>query len=128
MDRQTVLVVESDELIRDLLTELLEGDGYAVLEAAGGAQALRLLEEHVPTVVLLDQRLTDMSGLDVLKRQRAYAPCSRIPVILMSGLTQELAGLDHGANHVLVKPFDITDLLVRVASLANDTRVAVAQA
>ena len=81
MDRQTVLVVESDELIRDLLTELLEGDGYAVLEAAGGAQALRLLEEHVPTVVLLDQRLTDMSGLDVLKRQRAYAPCSRIPVI-----------------------------------------------
>src|SRR3954453_8076225 len=107
MQQRTVLVVEDDPAVRTLIAELLDEAGYAVLEAACGRQALRLAQEYVPTVVLMDQRLPDMSGLDVLEKLRTDAAPRYIPVILVSGLAQQLVDGDHGADGVLAKPFDI---------------------
>jgi DNA-binding response OmpR family regulator len=74
-------------------------------------------------VILLDHHLLDVSSLEVLEQLRAYEPVYHIPVMLLSGLAHQLAGVDHGADRILSKPFDITDLLGQLYSLANDARV-----
>jgi DNA-binding response OmpR family regulator len=126
MERRTVLIVDDDPAIRELIAEILDEAGYTVLEADCGRQALRLAQEHVPTVVLVDQMLPDMSGLDVLERLRAQAASRYIPVVLVSGLAHQLAGGDHGADRVLAKPFDIIDLIEQVDALASHSRDVVA--
>jgi DNA-binding response OmpR family regulator len=126
MDQRTVLVVEDDAAIRTLIAELLDEAGYAVLEAACGRQALRLAHEHVPSVVLVDHRLPDMSGLDLLERLRTRPTSRYIPVMLVTGLAHRLVDRDHGADRVLSKPFDIGVLLEQVDALASSTRDGVA--
>jgi two-component system, OmpR family, phosphate regulon response regulator PhoB len=122
MDQRTVLVVEDDAAVRTLIAELLDEAGYAVLEAECGRQALRLAHEHVPSVVLVDHRLPDMSGLDVLERLRTRPTSRHIPVMLVSGVAHRLVDQDHGADRVLAKPFDITALVEQVNFLASSTR------
>jgi CheY-like chemotaxis protein len=126
MDRPTVLIVEDDVTVRTLIAELLEEAGYAVVEADCGRQALRLAHVQVPSVALIDHRLPDMSGLDVLERLRARPASRYIPVMLVSGLAHQLVDQDHGADRVLFKPFDITVLVDQVNALAGYARNGVA--
>src|SRR3954447_19287939 len=126
MDQRSVLVVEDDETVRTLIAEVLADAGYAVLEADCGRQALLLAYEHVPSIVVMDHLLPDMSGLDVLEQLRARPSSRYIPVMLVSGLAQKLVGRDHGADDVLTKPFDITALVDRVGALASDVRAGTA--
>jgi DNA-binding response OmpR family regulator len=119
MDQRSVLVVEDDETVRTLIAEVLDDAGYAVLEAGCGRQALRLAHEHVPSIVVMDHMLPDMSGLDVLEKLRTRPSSRYIPVMLVSGLAHKLADRDHGADGDLAKPFDITALLERVDALAS---------
>jgi len=126
MDQRTVLVVEDDAAIRALVAELLDEAGYAVLEADRGSMALRLAQEHVPCVVLMDHILPDMSGLDVLEQLRSHQSSRHIPVMLVSGRAHQLVDRDHGADRVLAKPFDIDVLLEQVDYLASSTRAGVA--
>jgi CheY-like chemotaxis protein len=118
MERRTVLVVDDDAAIRALIAELLDEAGYTVLEADSGRQALRLADEQVPSVVLVDHRLPDMSGLDVLERLRTRPASRHIPVIVVSGIARQLTDGDHGAARVLTKPFDITELVEQVNAVA----------
>jgi len=126
MEQRTVLVVDDDAAIRSLIAELLEEAGYAVLEASCGRQALQLADEHVPAVVLVDQRLPDMSGLDVLERLRTRLPSRHIPVIIVSGVAHQFVDGNHGADGILPKPFDILDLVEQVDHVAGYVRAGVA--
>lgn len=126
MDQRTVLVVDDDAAIRTLIAELLDEAGYAVLEADCGRQALRLVHEYGPSVVLVDHSLPDMSGLDLLERLRARPTSRHIPVMLVSGLAHQLVGRTHGADRVLAKPFDITVMVEQVDALASFARDGVA--
>jgi CheY-like chemotaxis protein len=126
MEQRTVLVVDDEAVIRTLIAELLDEAGYSVLEADCGWQALQLAEEHLPTVVLVDQRLPDMSGLDVLERLRTRPASRHIPVIVVSGAAHQFADGNHGADRILTKPFDITDLVDQVNAVACDVRDGVA--
>jgi DNA-binding response OmpR family regulator len=126
MTQRTVLVVDDDRSIRELIAELLDEAGFAVLEADTGGLALRLAREHRPSVVLMDARLPDMSGLDVLERLRTHQASRHIPVMLVSGLASRLVDLDHGADSVLGKPFNITALLEQVEYLASYEKTGVA--
>ena len=119
MAQRTVLVVDDDAAIRALVVELLDDAGYAVLEADRGKTALRLAREHVPSVVLVDYVLPDMSGLDLLEQLRGQRASRSIPVMLVSGRAHQLVDRDHGADRVLAKPFDIDVLLEQVESLAR---------
>ena len=119
MDHRTVLVVDDDAAIRELVAELLDEAGFTVLEADRGKTALDLAQEHVPSLVLVDHLLPDMSGLDLLERLRARRACRHIPVMLVSGLADRLADRDHGADSVLAKPFDINELVDRVEYFAS---------
>ena len=119
VDARTVLVVEDDPAIRELVADLLADEGYAVLQAENGRQGLRLAREHAPSVIMVDQVLPEMTGLEVLERLHAQLATRHIPVILVSGLAQSLRDGDHQADRVLSKPFDIDALLAHVDSLAT---------
>jgi len=127
MERRVVLIVEDDEAIRMLIAELLDEAGYTVLEADCGRQALRLADEHTPAVVLVDHRLPDMSGLDVLERLRTRPSSRHTPVIVVSGVAHHLADGNHGADRILTKPFDITDLVEQVNAVACYVQKGVAE-
>lgn len=109
---QTILIIDDDAAIGDLEQEVLEREGYAVQRAYSGTEALLLLKEHRPDLVLLDLMLPGLSGEEVLSR------IQDIPVIVVSARTavQDKVGLLlGGAADYLTKPFDTKELLARVA-------------
>jgi DNA-binding response OmpR family regulator len=119
MIHHTVLVVEDDAPSRSLIAELLEDAGYGVLEADCATVALSLAQEHPLSVVLVDHVLPDMSGLDLLERLRKCPESRYVPVILVSGRADQLIDRQHGADGVLMKPFDIDVLLEKVRALTS---------
>lgn len=112
---RTVLLVEDSDAIRDAFTILLEDAGYAVLGAETGGEALRLAEERVPDLVLLDMGLPDMTGLDVVRRLKAAPQTAGIAVVALTGRDEEAdrrACLAAGCAAYIVKPVN-TQKLVR---------------
>ena len=114
---QTILIIDDDAAIGDLEQEVLEREGYAVQRAYSGTEALLLLKESRPDLVLLDLMLPGLSGEEVLPR------IQDIPVIVVSAKTavQDKVGLLlGGAADYLTKPFDTKELLARVAVRLRD--------
>jgi CheY-like chemotaxis protein len=116
---KTILVVEDDNWLRYVMAELLADDGYQVLEAETGTQALALVEQSAPDLVVLDLNLPELSGLDVLHALRAREQTVALPVIVMSGsldgeTRQRLARLSERADDVFEKPVDVGRLFERV--------------
>ena len=112
---QTVLVVEDERDIRELLRRYLVRAGMAVIVAATGAEALLELEATSPDLVLLDLGLPDIDGREILDRA---AP--GIPVIVLTaraGLPDRIAGLQAGADDYVVKPFSPTEVVLRVKAV-----------
>jgi DNA-binding response OmpR family regulator len=124
-ERQSLLVVEDDEATRMFLAENLEADGFKVATATGAAEALRAIEVRSPGLVVLDLRLEDGNGLELLDRVRAAdGLASRIdpdvPVLVLSGRGSDpdrVRGFARGADDYLVKPFLYEELLARVRAL-----------
>ena len=115
----TVLVVEDERSIREVLRRFLERSGCAVLTAATGVDALRLLEDPSIDLVLLDLGLPDIDGTDVLLEA---AP--RVPVIVLTArvTTQDrIQGLQQGATDYVVKPFSPTEVVLRVKAVLART-------
>jgi CheY-like chemotaxis protein len=115
-----VLVVDDDEGCRDEVRQVLEHEEYAVLEAADGEEALRLLlsgQTPVPTVILLDIWLPGMTGPEVLRTLRAHDRFARIPVIFTSASREFADYATDSATETgwLPKPFDSRTLLAEVA-------------
>jgi len=112
--KPVALVVDDEVQIRRLLRVCLEADGYRVLEAATGQQAITEAAQRKPDVVVLDLGLPDMDGVQVLKRLREW---SRVPVLVLSVRDREedkIAALDHGADDYVTKPFGTGELLARL--------------
>ncbi len=108
------LVVDDEVQIRRLLRVCLEADGYRVLEAATGQDAITEAAQRKPDVVILDLGLPDMDGVAVLRRLREW---SRVPVLVLSVRDREedkIAALDHGADDYVTKPFGTGELLARL--------------
>lgn len=112
---RTVLLVEDSDAIRDAFTILLEDAGYTVLGAETGTEALRLAQERVPDLVLLDMGLPDMTGLEVVRRMKAAPQMASIAVVALTGRDEEAdrrACLAAGCAAYIVKPVN-TQKLVR---------------
>lgn len=110
---QTIAVIDDDAYIGDLLEELLTREGYAVLRAYSGTEALLLLDRRRPDLVLLDLMLPGLSGEEVLPKLRG------IPVIVLSAradAADKVNLLRAGAADYVTKPFDADELLARVAA------------
>src|SRR6185312_10665291 len=109
-----VLLVEDEDSMRRFLRPALAAQGYAVIEATTGAEALRLAAGNDPELVLLDLGLPDLDGLEVTRRLREW---TRAPIIILSARGQEpdkVQALDAGADDYLTKPFGLQELLARI--------------
>ncbi len=121
----TVLLVDDEPQIRAVLHAYLEADGFTVLEADRGAEALRLaLGTPAPDLVLLDIGLPDLDGLEVLRTLRRD---SDLPVILVTARSEEvdrIVGLTVGADDYVTKPFSPREVVVRVKTVLRRTRAS----
>jgi len=112
-----ILVVDDEEEIRGLLCSFLEGQGYQVVLASDGNEALDLVETENAQVIILDIKLPGLNGIEVCKRLKAQEKTRSIPVIIITGFgDNKLLALDVGADDFVNKPFDMADLLIRVRS------------
>lgn len=119
-------MVDDHEPNRELLTDILEAQGYTVVQASGGGETLDRIGAEVPDLVLLDVNMPDVDGLEVCRRLRADPATTSLPIILVTSLTERehrLEGIAAGANDYLTKPIDRADLLLRVRNTLHLRRV-----
>ena len=112
-----VLVVDDDAAIRDIITMVLENDGYHVDTACNGAEALRKADEHQPDAVILDAMMPVMDGWEFLAEWRTRPAERRAPVLLVSAVGSWRTALDLGAQGYLSKPFDLVSLEAALATV-----------
>ena len=118
----TILVVDDDRDLVDVVRTALEREGFAVDDASDGATALDMIADDAPELVVLDLGLPKVRGLDVLRQVRAD---NAVPVIVLSGLSDEadrIIGLELGADDYVVKPFSPRELVARVRSVLRRSR------
>jgi DNA-binding response OmpR family regulator len=117
----TVLVVDDEPIVRDIVVRYLEQEGYRTLQAGDGDTARTILEEEKPTLVVLDLMLPGTDGLALCRWIRAR---SDLPLIMVTALSEEadrLAGLELGADDYLTKPFSPRELVARVKAVLRRT-------
>ena len=114
MNRLTILVVEDDLSVKNLITTTLKIHDYRYLTAQNGETAIMEASSHNPDIVLLDLGLPDMDGVEVIKKIRTW---SNVPIIVISARsedTDKIDALDSGADDYLTKPFSVEELLARL--------------
>lgn len=117
---ETILVVEDEKDILDLVEFNLSQAGFAVLRAGDGLEGLRLAREKLPDLVVLDLMLPSLEGQEVLRRLRRDDKTQGIPVIILtalSGSTDRIVGFEIGADDYLPKPFSPRELVLRVKAI-----------
>ena len=115
--KRTILVVEDEQDIRDLVRFHLEQEGYAVREADSGERALAQVASERPALIVLDLMLPGTDGLEVCRRLRAAEPTATLPIIMLTARAEELdrvLGLEMGADDYVTKPFSPKELRRRV--------------
>ena len=128
-DRRTVLVVDDEPTISEVVARYLERAGYATATAGDGVEALRLAGECDPDLVVLDLMLPELDGFEVLRRLQADGE-ERTPVILLTAKGEhddKLAGLRRGADDYIVKPFSPSELVARVDAVLRRAQPAHAE-
>jgi adenylate cyclase len=119
-DPARILVVDDNEINRDIIVARLEFHGYETLQAADGEEALTAVMQHRPDLVLLDVMMPHLDGLEACRRLKGNADLAFLPVILVTAkaATKDIvAGLDAGADEYLTKPIDPVALVARVRSV-----------
>lgn len=122
-----ILVVDDEPSQRDLLSYNLEANGYQVIEAANGEEALMLVQENNPDLVVLDWMLPSVSGIEVCRQIKTRTETRGLPIIMLSARADEtdrVRGLETGADDYVVKPYSVAELMARVRSQLRRTRPA----
>jgi len=123
----TVLVVEDEAAQREVLAYNLEAEGFGVTRAENGEEALILVEESAPDLIVLDWMLPNVSGIEVCRQLKSRAETRGVPIIMLSARSEEVdrvRGLETGADDYVVKPYSIVELMARVRSQLRRTRPA----
>ena len=114
MNKLTILIVEDDSSIRNLMITTLKTHGYSYLTAPNGQSAIIAASSHNPDVVLLDLGLPDLDGVEVIHNIRSW---SSMPILVISARSEDsdkIEALDAGADDYLTKPFSVEELLARI--------------
>jgi two-component system phosphate regulon response regulator PhoB len=117
MHKMDVLVVEDEPAQREVLVYNLEAEGYSVRRAENGEQAMLLIDEAAPDLIILDWMMPLLSGIEVCRRVKTRPETRDIPVIMLSARSEEVdavRGLDTGADDYVVKPYNLRELMARV--------------
>lgn len=125
MAKNTVLIVEDDTALKEMLRFLLERNGYRVLQAENAEEADRCLEKRIPDVVLLDWMLPGMDGVDYARKLKSHPLTADISIIMLTAKAEDedkIGGLDHGADDYVTKPFSTNELLARIRAALRRTK------
>ena len=125
-----VLVVEDEDALSALLQYNLDKEGYRVTVAADGEEALMLVDERLPDLVVLDWMLPKVSGVEVCRRLRARPETRNLPIIMLTARGEEsdrIRGLDTGADDYVVKPFSMSELAARIRAVLRRIRPGLAE-
>ena len=120
-----ILVVDDQPDMLALVVRALEEDQYTVSKATGGSEALRLIDEHMPDLVVLDYKMTGIDGLAVIRALRAKPETQPLPVLMLTAMTDEpstRAGFEAGVTDYMTKPFSIPQLTARVRACLARTQ------
>ncbi|QDQ02013.1 response regulator transcription factor [Lysinibacillus fusiformis] len=116
MNKETILVVDDEKEIRDLITIYLKNEGYEVLQASDGEEGLLLLKNHKVHLIVLDIMMPNVDGIQMCMKVREIA---EMPIIMLSAKTQDMdkiVGLTMGADDYVTKPFNPLELIARIKS------------
>jgi len=125
--KQTVLVVDDEKDLVDLIAYNLQRNGYHVLTATSGDSALEIASREIPKLILLDLMLPGMSGTEVARRLKADARTATIPIIMLTAKSEEtdvVVGLTLGADDYVTKPFSMKILLARLNTVLRRSESA----
>ena len=115
---EKILVVDDEWELRNLLTEFLTGDGYDVIQASNGEEALELAEKEEPQVILLDVKMPGIDGIEVCRRLKEEDKTRFIPIIMVTALEdRDVDAFVEGADDFVTKPFSLVELSFRVKSM-----------
>ncbi|MDZ7754907.1 response regulator transcription factor [Rhodohalobacter sp.] len=120
MSKQTILVVDDEQDLLDLIEYNLKKEGYNVLKAENGVQGLEMAKEYKPNLILLDIMMPKLDGIQVCEKMRANPDLKPIPVIFLTARSDEkteVEGLDIGADDFITKPISTTKLLSRIKAV-----------
>ncbi|NDV01629.1 phosphate regulon transcriptional regulator PhoB [Pseudoroseicyclus tamaricis] len=120
-----VLVVEDEPAQREVLSYNLQAEGFRTNAAADGDEALTLVSEEMPDVIVLDWMLPSVSGIEICRRLKARAETKGVPIIMLSARSEEVdrvRGLETGADDYVVKPYSLSELLARVRTQLRRVR------
>src|SRR5271155_4072048 len=125
-----ILVVEDEDSLSTLLQYNLDKEGFQVSVCADGEEALILVDEKQPDLVILDWMLPTVSGIEVCRRLRQRTDTRNLPIIMLTARGEEsdrIRGLDTGADDYVVKPFSMTELCARLRAVLRRIRPGLAE-
>ena len=115
---EKILVADDEWELRNLLTEFLAGEGYDVIQASNGEEALELAEKEEPQVILLDVKMPGIDGIEVCRRLKEEDKTRFIPIIMVTALEdRDVDAFVEGADDFVTKPFSLVELSFRVKSM-----------
>jgi two-component system phosphate regulon response regulator PhoB len=120
-------LVEDEPAQREVLAYNLEAEGFAVSKAATGDEALLLVKEAMPDIIVLDWMLPGVSGIEICRRVKSSNETRSVPIIMLSARSEEVdrvRGLETGADDYVIKPYSVIELMARVRSQLRRTRPA----
>ena len=129
MTKPSLLLVEDDRALADLLAWHFTREGYEIARTGDGEEALILAEERTPDLVILDWMIEGVTGIEVCRRLRRRASTAHVPIIMLTARGEEsdrIRGLETGADDYVTKPFSPRELLARVGAVLRRIRPALA--
>jgi two-component system phosphate regulon response regulator PhoB len=123
----TVLVVEDEPAQREVLAYNLEAEGFRVVRAENGEEALLLVSEENPDIIILDWMMPHLSGIEVCRRLKTRSETRAIPIMMLSARSEDVdkvRGLETGADDYVVKPYSVIELMARVRAQLRRIRPA----
>ena len=124
-DQPTVLLVEDEPAQREVLGYNLQADGFHVLTASNGEEALLMVSEMPPDIIVLDWMMPNVSGIEVCRQLKTRSETRGIPIIMLSARSEEVdrvRGLETGADDYVIKPYSLVELMARVRAQLRRTR------
>jgi two-component system phosphate regulon response regulator PhoB len=124
-EQPTVLLVEDEPAQREVLAYNLEAEGFRVNRAENGEEALMLVEEGAPDLIVLDWMLPNVSGIEVCRQLKTRSETRGVPIIMLSARSEEVdrvRGLETGADDYVVKPYSVVELMARVRAQLRRSR------
>ena len=124
-DQPHVLLVEDEPAQREVLTYNLEAEGFDVAKVDNGDEALVMVDEVQPDVIILDWMLPGVSGIEVCRRLKSRSETRKIPVIMLTARSEEadrVRGLETGADDYVIKPYSVIELMARVRTQLRRVR------